>query len=389
MATLEAADKTMKQVVTRSARGPMAGTIGGARRLWGRRRPRLGLALGGGGVIGGMYEVGFLAALEETVIGPGHGRPVDIYVGCSAGSLVASVLANGVSAAELYRILSEDLDDPLNFRRTSVYAADAIRRALFLFARFIWAVGKNAATGPRSSLPDMLVRAERDFPAGFFSLATLEQYVRAAFDERGLANAFADLPRLLLIPAIDLNRAERVVFGRPPFDGVPVSQAIAASSAIPGFFEPFTVDGRDYIDGGVGFTSHADLAVEAGSDVVIVVHPLVPAFAEEGPRSLRERGLYFILEQSNRIYSQRLFDHALAELAGRWPDVKVFFIQPSPTGTSLFGPSMGFDAARDALHYGYASGKEWVGAHGEELARVLEPGGAWRRLRAWARSSGP
>src|SRR2546425_3701607 len=66
-----------------------------------RQRPRYALALAGGGVIGGMYEVGALAALEERL--NGEGRGFDIYIGCSAGSVVASLLANGVGARELYQ----------------------------------------------------------------------------------------------------------------------------------------------------------------------------------------------------------------------------------------------------------------------------------------------
>src|SRR2546428_9752279 len=51
-------------------------------------RPRYALALAGGGVIGGMYEVGALAALEERLNGSRRG--LDVYVGCSARSLVPS-----------------------------------------------------------------------------------------------------------------------------------------------------------------------------------------------------------------------------------------------------------------------------------------------------------
>ncbi len=341
------------------------------RGLWQRRsRPRLGLALGGGGVIGGMYEVGVLAALEEEVLEP-CACGFDVYVGCSAGSVVASVVANGVSACELYRILDGDLPDPLNFRRTSVYSSDSFRRAFVQFARFVWAVGKNATTGMRVSIPDMLARAERDFPAGFFSLAQLEQHMRTTFAARGLTNSFAELRRPLLIPAVDLDRAERVVFGRGGLAEVPISHAIAASSAIPGFFEPFTINGRDYIDGGVGHSGHADLAAEAGADVVVIVNPLVPALNGEGARSLRQRGLYFIMEQANRIYSQSLLQRNLSEVAVRHPHATAFLIQPPPTGTPLFGPSMGFDASRTALQYGYVSTKEWLAAHGADLRRRL------------------
>src|SRR5207237_957709 len=85
--------------------------------------------------------------------------------------------------------------------------------------------------------------------------------LRAAFASRGLSNAFAEREPTLLIPAIDLNTAERVVFGAGNLRDVPISQAVAASSAIPGFFDPYPINGRDYVDGGTGFSGHADLGL--------------------------------------------------------------------------------------------------------------------------------
>src|SRR2546428_6221630 len=86
-----------------------------AKELWRpRQRPRCALALAGGGVIGGMDEVGAITALEERM--NSHGR-FDIYIGCSAGAVVPSLLANGGGAPELLRVLEQDLDDPPNFRR--------------------------------------------------------------------------------------------------------------------------------------------------------------------------------------------------------------------------------------------------------------------------------
>jgi predicted acylesterase/phospholipase RssA len=341
------------------------------RRIWQRRsRPKLALALGGGGVIGGMYEVGVLAAIEER-LPPGNGRGFDIYVGCSAGAVVASVMANGISASELYGILDRDLPDPLNFQRHAVYARDSFRRAFFQFARFVWAVGKNAVTGVRSSIPDMLARAERDFPAGFFSLAQLEQYMRGTFAARGLVNSFAALRGTLLIPAVDLDRAERVVFGCGALADVPISEAVAASSAIPGFFEPFRINGRDYVDGGVGFSGHADIAADAGADLVVVVNPLVPAVYEGGGASIRQRGMYFIMEQTNRIYTQNLLRQNLDAVATRYPKAAFFVIQPPPSGTPLFGPSMGFEASRAALRYGLTSTRQWLDAAGADVVRRI------------------
>jgi NTE family protein len=303
-----------------------------------------------------MYEVGALAAVEEQW----GTQPFDIYVGCSAGSVVAAFLANGVRASELYRVLDEDLDDPLNFRRTAVYAHDAFRRACGRFGQLLWAMGKNAWVGFRGSIPDMLARAERDMPTGFFSLAGLEVWMRDTFAARGLSNTFATLPRTLLIPAIDLDIAERVVFGRDGLHDVPISHAIAASSAIPGFFDPYTIGGRIYVDGGVGFSGHADLAAEAGADLVVVVNPLVPTRLDEGSASMRERGLYTIMEQANRIYSQNLLTLGMATLRARFPRTQFVLLEPPRTGTPLFGPSMGFQASRAALRFGYTATREWL-----------------------------
>jgi len=341
-----------------------------ARGFWRSRPPRYALALSGGGVIGGMYEVGALAALEERL--NGAGLRFDIYVGCSAGSVVASLLANGLRASELYRILDQDLDDPLNFRRHAVFAPDSVRRAVGRFSRMLWAFSKNALTAIRGSIPDMLARAERDLPAGFFSLAALERFMRQAFAARGLSNSFAELDCTLLIPAIDLNRAERVVFGRGALRDVPISQAVAASSAIPGFFEPYTINGRDYVDGGVGFSGHADLAAEAGADVVFVVHPLVPTVCD-GPVSMRARGLWTIMEQTSRIYGQNLLQLGLATLSFRYPRTAFFLLEPPRTGSPLFGPSMGFEASRAALRFGYTSTREWLDREGLPLLQRLMP----------------
>src|SRR4030095_124354 len=69
--------------------------------LWRSRAERVSArALAGGGVIGGMYEVGAVAALEDRLNGDAR---FHVYVGCSAGSVVASLLAHGVRGSEILR----------------------------------------------------------------------------------------------------------------------------------------------------------------------------------------------------------------------------------------------------------------------------------------------
>src|SRR4029450_11004677 len=101
--------------------------------------------MAGGGVIGGMYEVGALTALEERLNGSGAG--FDIYVGCSAGSVVAAPLGSGTPGREIYDILAQDLDDRLNFRRGVLFAGDSFRLACTRFGRFVWAISKHVLRG--------------------------------------------------------------------------------------------------------------------------------------------------------------------------------------------------------------------------------------------------
>ena len=334
-----------------------------------RPAPKRAIVLAGGGVVGGMYEVGALAALDETL--PAFcANAFDLYVGSSSGAVVSSLMANQVRPLDLYQILDEERDDPLNFHRGAVYHKGAFSGAARNFLQLVWAVGRKAVTQFRLEWPDILARSADDMPAGFFSLSPLEAYVREAFQAKGLSNTFRDCPRRLMIPAIDLDRAERAVFGAGALMDTPISEAIAASSAIPGFFEPFRIEGRDYVDGDVGHTGHADLAVEWGATVVLVINPAVP-LRVGSPREadVRHRGMYAVMEQAGLITSMRILELGLAELRLRRPEVEFHLIQPDSRSSPLAGPSMGFEASRAALRFGYASVKEWLGTPDAAAAR--------------------
>src|SRR5881398_1930015 len=75
------------------------------------RRSRTALVLGGGGVTGGVYEIGALRALDLLAVN----RTVnefDVYVGTSAGSFVASLVANGVTPEEMMRVVNQQVPTP-------------------------------------------------------------------------------------------------------------------------------------------------------------------------------------------------------------------------------------------------------------------------------------
>ena len=84
-------------------------------------------------------------------------------------------------------------------------------------------------------------------PPGFFSLEALERYLRQAYASRALANAFAERERTLLIPAIDLDTAERVVFGAGELRDVPISHAVATIGPLAYPPTPTTTSGRKFL----------------------------------------------------------------------------------------------------------------------------------------------
>jgi NTE family protein len=79
----------------------------------------------------------------------------------------------------------------------------------------------------------------------------------------------------LWICAVRLDTGRRVVFGREGAPkGVPVGEAVAASCAIPSFFEPVEIDGVRHVDGGVHSPTNADLLGGLGLDLVVVSSPM-------------------------------------------------------------------------------------------------------------------
>src|SRR6476646_8136335 len=83
------------------------------RRRRSRKRPsKTALVLGGGGFTGGVYEIGALRALDLLAVNSTV-NDFDIYVGTSAGSFVAGMLANGITPDEMMHVLNDDVPSEL------------------------------------------------------------------------------------------------------------------------------------------------------------------------------------------------------------------------------------------------------------------------------------
>lgn len=77
------------------------------------------------------------------------------------------------------------------------------------------------------------------------------------------------------IVAVDLAAGERVVFGRDAHP--PVADAVSASCAVPGYYEPVSIGGRRYVDGGVWSMVSLDLLSDQDLDLVICSAPMSTA----------------------------------------------------------------------------------------------------------------
>jgi NTE family protein len=234
--------------------------------------PRIGLVLGAGGAVGHAYHGGVLAALEQAT--GWDPRDAEVITGTSAGSVVGSLLRAGFAAHDL---AARSTGDALSAEGQAL-----VRRAgteggpVSIPSRPLRRRGL-----PRMASPALLARAAlRPFwmnrPGVMLAGALPAGGIPTELISTGLRKLFgSDWPaRELWLTAVRLSDGRRVVFGR---DGAPVAHvadAVAASCAIPGFFEPVTIDGVTYVDGGAHSPTNADLLAGRELDLVIVSSPM-------------------------------------------------------------------------------------------------------------------
>src|SRR6478672_1754321 len=199
------------------------------------------LVLGGGGVTGVAWEIGMLLGLAQAGLDL---STADLFVGTSAGSVVAAQITSGAPLDQLYEAQLADASGEI--------AAHMSRAAL---ARFVLAMAwPGNPQRARARLGHAALRAK-----------TVSEAERRAVIERRLPSH--DWPqRRLLIPAVDAETGAVVVFTKD--SGVSLVDAVAASCAVPLVWPPMTIGSHRYIDGGVRSVANIDLA--AGCERVVV-----------------------------------------------------------------------------------------------------------------------
>ena len=309
-----------------------------------QRPARIGLAVAGGGPIGGMYELGALRALDEALEGLDLTR-LDSYVGVSSGAFLAAGLANRIDTAEMCRIfITGDSNDvqfrPETFLRPAIF--EYLRRAASLprLATQWWQELLFSRNEARWS--DLLMHFGALVPTGLFDNAQVERFLQDVFTRRGRSNDFRDLGTDLYVIAVDLDSGATVRFGDKGWNDVPISTAVQASAALPGLYPPVEIGGRHFVDGALRRTMHASVLLDRGVDLLIGINPLVPFRQDDTglpvshERSLAAGGLPAVLSQTFRTLLQSRMQVGLARYAQQYPDIDQLVFEPNPEDAELF-----------------------------------------------------
>jgi len=240
------------------------------------------LVLASGGTLGEAWMSGLLAGIEDAV---GHDfRETESFVGTSAGSLVAAALVAGqrprrprqgpgslaLDAGDVAsqptvvpdatsQLLSPWIPIPrsmlLNVAREAARLASVAATPL---APMALAIGSTSSTAMRAALLNRAPGTDR-------SLSAIHD---------GVAETGARFDGRLRVVAVDRESGRRVVFGSPGAPDATVAQAVQASCSVPWIFAPVTIDGREYVDGGVWSNTNLDIAPAARMTQILCLNPI-------------------------------------------------------------------------------------------------------------------
>jgi predicted acylesterase/phospholipase RssA len=282
-------------------------------------RGRIALCLAGGGVEGLLYEIGVLRALDEFLT---ERRVVDIdlFFGISAGAILASFLANGLSPAEIAEGLRRGTNKLDRISRRDIFDPN-VGELLSRLGGFV-----KDLMG-RGDARNVVSAAYRAIPTGVFAGDRLTRYLARQLRRPGMSDSFHSTRKPLFVGATDQDTNEAVVFGEPGYADVPVHQAVRASCALIPFYKPQKIEQRYYIDGAFTRTTNMRVAAKHGATLVLLVDPLVPVRAES-PGYVHKRGGLFGAMQGLKCLINGRFDKAEGAIREMYPNVAFHLFRP-------------------------------------------------------------
>ena len=204
-------------------------------------RPKVGLALSGGGAKG-IAHIGVLKVMEEAGLRP------DFISGVSMGSIVGGLYAIGYSADDLKEIV-KSID-------WNLLLSDNIPENKVIFLEkhyFNNSILKLPVTRYRISLPSGLINGQQ-----------IESALSNLIWPAANINDFSKLPIPFMCVGTDISTCKKV-----DITGGYLADAMRASMAVPSVFTPFTIDTIMYVDGGMVRNFAVTELKQMGADIVI------------------------------------------------------------------------------------------------------------------------
>jgi predicted acylesterase/phospholipase RssA len=323
-----------------------------------------------------------------------------------------------VTPEEMMRVVNQQVPTPFK----DVDRGTLMRPNMLEFARAgalmplkMLGLARNLVGQIRStSVIDIAVGLAEALPSGMYDGKGIEEYLRSVLGDPDRVNDFRLLEHELFLTATDLDTCERIVMGGPDWDDVPISRAVAASTALPMVYKPVEIKGRHLVDGGLRSTTNVDVAVEAGAKFVIVVNPLVPYvndFQKQIPTMLGSRvrrvadmGFPQIGYQAFKLLAHQRLHEAVSRWREKYPGVDIILIEPDPNDELMFETNIlnftrrveiarhGFESVTLKLASDYDELKAVCAKHGIEIsatrvrkvvrrfAQEREQSAGWRRI---------
>ena len=280
--------------------------------------------------MGGAWLTGALEALaRETGWDPAS---ADYMVGTSAGAMMGALCAAGIppwfmvahSAGEVFEGLVDASGRPQAEADRGAGAVYRLQREWPRLGPGSWRLGLATLRNPSRHAPAVAVTGW--LPRGVVSTEPLRQTVR-----RVVPSGWADHPNLWIV-ACDYETGRRTAFGRAGMPAADLADAVAASCAIPGFYAPVLIGGREYVDGGVCSPSNLDLLRGLGLDLVICLNPTSSADRAHPGGPMQRLGGTF-----RRASGRRLGSEARKVRA---EGTEVALVQPTARDRAVMGPNL-------------------------------------------------
>lgn len=379
------------------------------------------LILAGGAVTGGSFMAGGVKALSDYFVDYSV-NDFDIFIGISSGSMVAAALMAGITPESVLRSLDgtskhfskldfwhyyypnvgEFFERPISFLAKATLGVSAkflslARQYRKLPAKALGAIWKFVNEPTVSTYEDLmgevmdaakvgLPKLVSLLPSGIFDNRSIESYFRNNIERNGLTNDFKKAYKLtgkrLYIPAMRLDTAKRIIFGSDEDASLKISEAIQASTALPGFYRPARINGIDYVDGGVQESADIDIAVEKGANLIVCYNAFRPFEAGEFVAGFKKHGEHLrlatdgIMAILNQIF-RAFFRERLLVALNHYRQSEdycgdIVLIEPRPDDKAFFALNPLLLKNRvEAARLGFESVVNSIDANYNEISRLM------------------